>query len=183
MAIEPDDTPARGLGEFCAQAIAGGVDIVRLDGATPETAAETAEVCRREDALFIVGEDASLAASVEADGVHFGSSDASMGLARAVLGIDAIVGLGVSTLDEARLALEVGGDYLVHGGGTACPGVFASLGGTGSPLFAGGITGIDDAARIVAGGVYRLCIGASLVSEEDVTEDAAAYARLLGRCI
>lgn len=184
MFIEPDVASEPGLGELCAQAIAGGVDVIRLDGASAGPASEVSEVCRREDAIFILAEDPAMAATVHADGIHFGSPDASIGLARAVMGMDAIVGLDVNSPNQARLGLEVGADYLVYGGGTACPGVFASLGGgAGAPLFAGGIAGSDDAASIVGGGVYRLCIGSLLLAGDDVTEGAAAYSRLLGRCI
>ena len=50
-------------------------------------------------------------------------------------------------------------------------------------LFAAGLSSPDDARAVVEGGVYRLCVEASLLADGDVTENAAAFSRLLGRMI
>jgi thiamine-phosphate diphosphorylase/hydroxyethylthiazole kinase len=183
MVVGGDAVSDPGLADMCGRAIDGGVDIVRVDAAPAESAAEIGAVCSRHDAIFIVGEDPAAAASVNARGTHYRSIDGSIGLARAVMEPGTIVGFDANTPDEARLGLELGADYLIYNGGTACPGVFASLGSTGVPLFAGSIGGGADAEQVVAQGVYRLCIDSALVSGEDATGKAAVYSRLLGRCI
>ena len=170
---------------FCAEAIAGGVDVIHVSSAF---AAETdmlqamRDVCRRDDALFVVEEDAVAAQSVGADGLLLSESAASVGQARAVMGTDALVGMSTHSANDAMVGLEVGADYLVHWEGTLSPGVFAGLpGAAGHALFVAGISSIDDARQIVERGVYRLCIESSLLEGGEVREKASAYSRALGR--
>ena len=174
------------LAVICAQAVAGGADIVRIEGGkvAADAAVRVSEICGRDNALFIVGEDPGLAAAAGAQGVHFGSFDGAIGLARATLGFDAIIGFTTRTVDEARLALELGADYLVHNAGAGCRAAFAALRDDASvPLFAGGISGLEEAAEIVESGIYRLCIDSGTFGGNDVVENVAGYSRLLGRLI
>lgn len=73
-------------------------------------------VCREADVAFIVNDDPGLASELDADGVHLGEDDASVGDARRLLGDAAII--GVSCYDDLararRLATE-GADYLAFG--------------------------------------------------------------------
>ena len=182
------NTPVSGPVEaFCAAAIAGGVDVVQV---SPDVAADAErlmavrDVCRQSDALLVVSDDPATAQSVAADGLHLSEATGSVGQARAMLGVDSIVGMSTRSGSDAMLGLEVGADYLLHWAGTAAPGVFAGLpGAAGQVLFAAGITSIDDAQRVVEGGVYRLCIESDLLAGDNVTESAAAYSRVLGRSI
>ncbi len=182
-----DDAVGSSLAEFCAAAIAGGVDVIHL----PATMASDSkllesvrEVCRRDDAMFVVSDDATLAMVIEADGVHLSSATDSVGHARAMIGVDGLVGMSTQSSSDAILGIEVGVDYLLHWAGTACPSLFAGLpGATACTLFAAGLSSIDDARAVVDGGVYRLCIDSSLLSDGDVTENAAAFSRILGRSV
>ncbi len=175
------------LDDFCTAAIAGGVDIIHVSKAIAENADALVgirDVCHRADALLVVEGDAVAAQSVQADGLHLSASTDSVGQARAILGVDSIVGMSTHTSSDALLGLEVGADYLVHWAGTASPSVFSGLpGAAGQALFAAGLSSVDDARRVVEGGVYRLCIESKLLENGDVTEQAAAYSRVLGRCI
>ncbi len=172
---------------LAAAAIAGGADILETPGGDTIGRAvleAIVAVCRRDDALVVVRDDCAFAAAGGADGVLLSRPDASPGQARAVLGMDALLGMRSHTVDEARLALEVGIDFLVHVGGGASPGVFAALpGAAGNILYAGGIEGPDVGAAVVSGGVYRLCVKASGVPDGALTPYVAAYSRLLGRCL
>ncbi|MCK5850590.1 MAG: thiamine phosphate synthase [Kiritimatiellae bacterium] len=176
--------------ELCCAAIAGGVDIIRMDCAgqdqakTEHMAGRIVEVCRAEDALFIVGNNVEIAAAAKADGVHFSSIESSIGMARSCLDVEAIVGLSSTSTDEASLAVEVGADYVLHQGGTASPSVFRALNGAGGvPLFADGIAGQDDVRELVDAGVYRFCIDSNILGRDNITEQAAEFSRILGRCM
>jgi len=68
------------------------------------------------DIPFIVNDDAALARQVDADGVHLGGEDGSVGAARALLGEAKLI--GVSCYNRAPLALaavQQGGDYVAFG--------------------------------------------------------------------
>ena len=188
LCVETEQAGSADTSEFCSAAIAGGVDIISLDCSSQsrtleENAVEIAEICRSNDALFIVGDNAELAARLGADGVHLTPIESSIGIARAVTGMQSLVGMSTRSVDEAFLALEVGADYLIHLKGTACRDDFAAVAGGGAaPMFAGGIGGKDEAERIVESGVYRLCVS-SEIFKGDGFEEAAELSRLLGRSI
>ena len=171
-------------GDVCAAAIAGGVDVIQVpgDGANPSLLDSVREVCRRDDALLVISDDAAVATEAGADGVHLSSSSASIGQARAVMGGEGLLGISTATSNDALLGLEMGVDYILHWAGTGCSGAFAGLqGAAGSALFAAGISSLDDAQALVDRGVYRLCIESKLLQGDDITAQAAAYSRALGR--
>ncbi len=181
------DDPKTSLPAFCADAIAGGVDVIQVSPAVAggrDGLMAVRDVCRRDDALLVIADDAVLAADVEADGVILNSATSSFGQARASIGLDGLVGMATRSNSDALLGLEVGADFLLHWAGVECPGTFATIpGAAGHPLFAAGLTSLDDAQSIVDRGVYRICLESKMLDEGDVTEQAAAYSRLLGRCI
>ena len=171
----------------CGEAIAGGADIIQVETCTEgddAVAAELPELCRKEQALLVVKGDPAVARDLGADGVHLGSRETSMGLARAIAGEDCFVGMSTCSLDEALLGLEIGADYLLHHAGTACVGTFAALRGRAHvPLFAAGIACFEEAEEMVGKGIVRLCVELSRLDAARVKEEVAEYSQLLGRCI
>ncbi|MCC6175138.1 MAG: thiamine phosphate synthase [Chloroflexi bacterium] len=91
-------------------ALTAGADVVQFRDKHDdrETAArigrEVATRCRASGALFIVNDDAALAADLDADGLHVGQDDRPPAEIRAIVGPTRIVGLSVSALDEADAA-------------------------------------------------------------------------------
>jgi thiamine-phosphate pyrophosphorylase len=63
-----------------------------------------AERCKAAGALFIVNDDAHLAAELDADGIHVGQDDPAPSEVRAIVGPNQIIGLSVSHLPEADAA-------------------------------------------------------------------------------
>ncbi|AIF52760.1 thiamine phosphate synthase [Pelosinus sp. UFO1] len=61
---------------------------------------------------FIVNDRVDIALAVDADGVHIGQEDMPLPVARNLLGPTKIIGVSVSTLEEALRAQEEGADYL-----------------------------------------------------------------------
>jgi thiamine-phosphate pyrophosphorylase len=83
---------------------------LRLKGVSDEAvlaaAARLAPVCRAADVAFILNDRADLAKACDADGVHLGQGDGSVGAARHLLGPDAQI--GVTCHDSRHLAMEAG---------------------------------------------------------------------------
>ena len=106
----------RGHREIAEAAIAGGATAVQLrapelgDGTLTELAIEIAGRCRAAGVLFVVNDRVAVAARVGA-GAHVGQGD-DPGSARASLGADPVLGVSVSTAQEARTADAAGADYL-----------------------------------------------------------------------
>jgi len=170
---------------MCSDAIAGGADVIQLRGEGVQPAAgDILRVCREEEALLVIGQDASAAVDLGADGVHLDSVSDGIGQARAIIGMDSMVGVSSNTLEDAQLALEIGVDYVIHCAGTRCSGDLAGIGaGAGVPLFAGGIDSFADAGQLVESGVFRLCVESRTVGDGAVRDQVASFARLIGRSI
>ncbi|MGG4168155.1 thiamine phosphate synthase [Rossellomorea vietnamensis] len=76
-----------------------------------ELALELQQLCQRHSVPFIINDDVELALSLNADGVHIGQEDESIGVVRKKIG-DKILGVSAHNVREAKLALESGADYL-----------------------------------------------------------------------
>jgi thiamine-phosphate pyrophosphorylase len=108
--------PGRSHRDVAEAALAGGATAVQLrapeltDARLEALAGELAERCREAGALFVVNDRVAVAGSVGA-GAHVGQGD-DPGSAREVLDPTAVLGVSVSTTDEARAAEVAGADYL-----------------------------------------------------------------------
>jgi thiamine-phosphate pyrophosphorylase len=109
-------------------ALRAGADVVqfrdkRADrSAAAEVGRRVAERCRAAGALFIVNDDAALAAELDANGVHVGQDDEPPGRVRAVVGPNRLIGLSVSHLPEAdAAAVDPDVDYIGFGALFATP--------------------------------------------------------------
>lgn len=117
----------RSLAACVAEAIVGGVTCVQLrhkGASTLDLAREArtlAPVCRVANIPLIVNDDIEAAKMVGADGVHVGQSDVACIEARRELGEDAIIGVSVQTVEQARAAEEAGASYLGVGALFATP--------------------------------------------------------------
>lgn len=104
------------------QAISAGINILQYRNklAAIETqekeALELAELCKKNNVLFIINDNAELALKVNADGVHLGQKDIHIQQARELLGTNKII--GVTCNNNIKLALEAqknGADYIALG--------------------------------------------------------------------
>jgi thiamine-phosphate pyrophosphorylase len=97
-------------------ALRGGVDVVQLrdkglgDEALIAAARAFRAACEEHGALFVLNDRPDLAEAGRADGVHLGRSDVPVGVARALVGSERLIGLSASTVAEVD---DVGGaDYV-----------------------------------------------------------------------
>jgi thiamine-phosphate pyrophosphorylase len=103
-------------------ALAAGVAVLQYRDKSGERAARRhgaaalRDLCARHGALFVVNDDAALAAEVEADGVHVGREDGGVAAARDAVGPDRLVGVSCyASLALAREAAAQGADYVAFG--------------------------------------------------------------------
>jgi len=108
----------RQLAWIVAEAVKGGVTLVQLRDKTSSTRA-LVDDARRLKALLtparvplLINDRVDVALAARADGVHVGQSDMPVGLARQLLGANAIIGLSVTKAAEARAADAELADYL-----------------------------------------------------------------------
>ncbi len=112
----------------CAEAaVKAGVKIIQLRmkhcprEEIVEMGKKVRAVTRGTDTLFIVNDDPSIAAEVEADGVHVGQDDMSVAEVRAKYPTLKIVGLSTHNPDQARAAIAQRPDYIGVGPVWATP--------------------------------------------------------------
>ncbi len=86
-----------------------------------ELAEKLTKLCHRHNALLIINDRLDVALSADADGLHVGQSDMPAKTARELLGIDKILGVSVSHIEEARKAKIDGADYIGVGAIYATP--------------------------------------------------------------
>jgi thiamine-phosphate pyrophosphorylase len=72
-------------------------------------------LCDRHGVPLIVDDRLDIALAIGADGVHLGQSDLPVAAARKIAGPDFIIGATAKTVEQARIALESGADYIGTG--------------------------------------------------------------------
>lgn len=104
--------------ELARLAFAGGADVVQYrnkalqPGQIPAELREMALLSRMPHQKLVVNDNPALAAVVAADGVHLGREDASPDQARALLGIQAIIGATVHSIAELEALAGQPIDYI-----------------------------------------------------------------------
>jgi thiamine-phosphate diphosphorylase/hydroxyethylthiazole kinase len=81
-------------------------------GALITTAKALHEKCKKHNVPLLINDRVDVALAVGCEGVHLGQDDMDITSARALLGADKIIGATVSSVDEARIAVARGADYL-----------------------------------------------------------------------
>ena len=164
------------LEQFVAACISGGVDVVQLREKHLEARQLLARarlcqrVCAASGVPFILNDRPDLALELGADGVHVGQDDAPPGLARQVLGADAVVGLSTHSVVQLEAGLQAPVDYLSAGPVVATPTkpgrpgtglgyvteAAAACEATGLPMFVTGDARPATVGDLVAAGARRI---------------------------
>lgn len=111
----------RDLMDAVAEAIEGGVTLIQLrekDISSREfyqLALRVKELAHSRGVPLLINDRLDIALAVDADGLHIGQEDLPVQVARKLLGPDKILGLSVSTVDEAVQGEKDGVDYLGAG--------------------------------------------------------------------
>lgn len=81
-------------------------------GALISTAKKLHEKCKQHNIPLLINDRVDVALAVGCEGVHLGQDDMNIVEARRLLGDDKIIGATVSSVEEAKVAVERGADYL-----------------------------------------------------------------------
>ena len=151
-----------------------------------ETGAMLRDACRDAGVPLIINDDAALAAELGADGVHLGDDDGDIGVARALLGDAAIIGVSCyDDIQRARSLVAQGADYIAFGAffpSSTKPGarragieLLRQSAQLGVPRVAiGGITP-DNARLVVAAGADLIAVISGVFDAPDPAAAARAY--------
>lgn len=109
------------LATSVAEALVGGATFIQLrnrDASTIELikdARAIAPICRIANVPLVINDDIEAAKATEVDGVHIGQSDISCQSVRSTLGANAIIGVTVSDVEQAKDAELSGATYISVG--------------------------------------------------------------------
>lgn len=181
------------LAVFLPAVLRGGVDVVQLrekeldDESRIIDAKLMVPICRDFGVPFIMNDSPELAVVVGADGVHVGQEDASVAHCRALLGLDAIVGLSTHSNAEFDDALNQSATYFSAGPITETPTKPGRV-GTGvnyavtsqarsdRPVFITGGVNAENVADLVGAGLRHFVVVRALTEASD-PESAARRIR------
>lgn len=103
---------------YCEELLRGGVKIIQYREKSRDMkklfkeGLELKELAKKYNAVFIVNDHLDIAILLDADGIHIGQDDLPIEEVRKVLGKNKIIGISTHNLDEARLAVKNGADYI-----------------------------------------------------------------------
>ncbi len=172
----------RPLEQIVRESAAGGVTVVQLrekDAGSREFLDQAFALRQAASELgipLIINDKVDIALACRADGVHLGQQDMHCALARRIAGKDMIIGVSVSTADEALEAEADGADYLGVGPLFATPTKVDALPATGIgvlrsirrsvriPLVGiGGIT-YTNAGDVIRGGADGVAVVSAIIA-------------------
>jgi thiamine-phosphate pyrophosphorylase len=197
-----DETIAGGLShaEIARRAVPGGADIIQLRDKGLSCAAlaaagrEIAAVVRESGAVFIVNDRLDVAIACGADGVHLGQDDMRVSTARQLAPPGFIIGVSVSTVDEAVQAEQEGADYLAlspvfstaskdDAGPGLGPGRLTEIRRAVSlPLVAIGGINRQNVRDVIAAGADGIAVISAVVASPDITAAARELRDLVREC-
>lgn len=195
-AITPEQHDTAELSRKVRLALKGGARVLQYrnklgdDALRLEQATALRGLTREFGAMLIVNDDALLAQRVDAEGVHLGGEDGSVGAARSLLGKHKIIGVSCyNRLSLAYQAVVQGADYVAFGA------FFASAVKPSAPVATlellrqardeiavpvvaiGGITP-DNGAQLLAAGADALAVISALFGAQDIRLAARQFTNL-----
>ncbi len=172
-------------------AIEGGADCLQLrekdlPGAQLlDRAVQLVNLCRKASVPCIINDRIDIALASGADGVHLGQDDLPPLAARRILGNEKIIGISTHNLDHARRAVADGADYI--GVGPIFPSStkprdfiagleYAAQAAREIDLPAFAISGIgpENVDKVLAAGISRVAVAASVTDSQDPAAAARA---------
>jgi thiamine-phosphate diphosphorylase len=178
--------------EVIKAALDGGVTMVQLREKELNTRDFYGEALAIKDFLqshqipLIINDRIDIALAVDADGAHIGQEDMPLDLARKILGPDKIIGISVSTVDEAVAAETGGADYLGLSPiflTSTKPGLTKQIGIEGInpirqavkiPIVGIGSMNATNAFKAVKAGLDGVAVVSGIVSQKNITAAARA---------
>ncbi len=118
LVTDRDLSLGRSLEEIVEAAIKGGTNLIQLrekeasTGEFVDLAKRLMKITSSYNVPLIVNDRVDVALAAKCDGVHIGQSDMNYTDARNILGNDAIIGLSIETLEQAKEANNLDVDYI-----------------------------------------------------------------------
>ncbi|MCF4152034.1 thiamine phosphate synthase [Dethiosulfovibrio sp. F2B] len=185
----------RSILEQTSAALEGGATAIQLRDKEltarelTDLASRMTEMCRKKGAKLFVNDRLDVALAAGADGCHLGQSDLPLAAARKLAPRPFLLGRSTRTVEQARIALEEGADYLgvgaVYPTGTkddasviGIEGLRAVVEFTSLPVVAIGGIGLSSVREVMATGASGVAVVSAVVETPDPTVSAVEFLKL-----
>jgi thiamine-phosphate pyrophosphorylase len=187
----------RSHAEIARLAVLGGADIIQLrdknlSGAgLAATGREIAAITRKAGAVFVVNDRLDVAIACGADGVHLGQDDMQPATARQLAPPGFLIGVSVSTVEEAVEAEREGADYVAlsptfstaskedAGPGLGLDRLREIRRAIALPVIAIGGINRQNAGEVISAGADGIAVISAVVSSTDITGAARELRELV----
>lgn len=180
----------RSNSEIARLAFQGGADVVQLRDKTAdretllEEALEIKKIADEFCGIFIVNDDVEVALESDADGVHLGQCDMPISEAQKLLGDSKIIGISVTTVEEAVEAEKAGATYVGVGSifntstkpdakqGLGLDAIYSIRQAVDIPIVAIGGINQGNIQDVIRAGADSAAVVSAVVSQDDVAKSA-----------
>jgi len=187
---------SRELSLCVEEAIQGGTTMVQIREKIASSrkfykeALKIKDICKKYRVPFIVNDRMDIALAVDADGLHLGQDDLPIEIARNYFGKDKIIGISVSSVEEAVLAEKQGANYLGAGAvfptGTKADANYVSpeklkkiTDAVSIPVVAIGGINASNALQVMAGGIDGISVVSAILGRADILQASRELRSLL----
>jgi thiamine-phosphate pyrophosphorylase len=178
----------RGHIEVARAALEGGARLIQLREKRMEgralwgVARAMRALTQKYGAALIVNDRVDIALAAEADGVHLGQEDIPLAVARRLLGPEAVIGVSVSSEEEAEAAEKEGASYVSVGSifpTASKPDAGEAIGVeplsrikrmVGLPVLAIGGVNCDNVQAVIRAGANGVAVISAIAEAEDMVE-------------
>jgi thiamine-phosphate pyrophosphorylase len=185
--------------EIAERAVAGGADAIQLRDKSCSSrelirvARTLREITRRSSTLFIINDRLDVALACGADGVHLGQGDMRTDVARQLAPPGFIIGVSVSTVEEACRAEQEGADYVAlsptfstgskpdAGPGHGLTVLREMRQNVSVPVIAIGGINRENIGEVIAAGADGVAVISAVVGAADITAAARDLKNLIAR--
>jgi thiamine-phosphate pyrophosphorylase len=179
------------------EAVRAGVNVVQLRAksleplAFLETSFRMAEMLKPRGIPLIINDRVDIARACKAEGVHLGQSDMPLEEARGLLGPEAVIGVSVCNVTQARHAEAGGADYIAASPvfptasktdldpALGLQGLRALREAVSLPIIAIGGINADNAAQVIGAGASGLAVISAILGADDAGPAARALLRAI----
>ncbi len=187
----------RSHAEIARLAVLGGADIIQLrdknmtGAGLAATGREIAAITGKAGAVFIVNDRLDVALACGADGVHLGQDDIRPATARQLAPPGFLIGVSVSTVEEAVEAEREGADYVAlsptfstaskedAGPGLGLDRLREIRQAIALPLIAIGGINRQNAGEVITAGADGIAVISAVISSPDITRAARDLKRVI----
>jgi len=182
------------------ESLSGGARMIQLRDKRRDSldlyniAVKIKSLCGKAGALFIVNDRLDIALASGADGVHLGQKDLPLTAARRLAPRPFIIGISVSSVEEARSAQEYGADYLGVGpvyptgskpdaGPDIGPGLIRSISEQCSiPIIAIGGINYSNVSEVINAGADGIAVISAVVCSPDIASASGRFVEIICQC-